>query len=321
MTLGTRREDKLERSKEWRHRPVMLGEVLEALQPAPGRLYFDGTVGMGGHSEAILERGGWVMGRDRDPAALAEAQARLGRFGDAFCAQRGDFGELGEYGAAVFDGVLLDLGVGSHQLDEPSRGFSFRFDAPLDMRFDPSAGKSAAEWLGEATEEEIVRILREYGEEPRAKRIARALVSWRRKAGELTTFGLASTVEVACGGRRGARIHPATRTFQALRIAVNDELGALRRALDASATVLKPGGRLAVITFHSLEDRIVKGFMREASREFEETPEWANSVPNPHRTFAMVNRKAVVPSETECEENPRARSAKLRVAERLGGVS
>jgi 16S rRNA (cytosine1402-N4)-methyltransferase len=299
----------------------MLGEVVEALQPAPGRLYFDGTVGMGGHSEALLERGGWVMGRDRDPVALAEAQGRLGRFGEAFCAQCGDFGELGEYGAAVFDGVLLDLGVGSHQLDDPSRGFSFRFDAPLDMRFNPSEGKSAAEWLRGATEEEIVRVLHEYGEEPRAKRIARAIVSWRRKAGELTTLGLASTVEAACGGRRGARTHPATRTFQAMRIAVNDELGALRRALGASARVLKPGGRLAVITFHSLEDRIVKGFIREASREFEDTPEWPNSVPNSNRAFVMVSRRAAVPSERECEENPRARSAKLRVAERLVGAS
>ncbi|HPA16431.1 MAG TPA: 16S rRNA (cytosine(1402)-N(4))-methyltransferase RsmH [Verrucomicrobiae bacterium] len=310
----------MERSSEWRHRPVMLGEVLEALQPAPGKLYFDGTVGMGGHSEAILERGGWVMGWDRDPAALAKAQARLSRFGDAFCAQRGNFGDLSEYAPASFEGVLLDLGVGSHQLDEPGRGFSFRFDAPLDMRFDPSCGKSAADLVRGATEEEMVRLLREYGEEPRAKRIARAIVSWRRRADELTTLGLAAVVEEACGGRRGARIHPATRTFQALRIAVNDELGALRRALGASARVLKPGGRLAVITFHSLEDRIVKGFMREASREFEDTPEWPNSVPNPLRTFVAVNRRAIVPSPEECDENPRARSAKLRVVERLGGA-
>lgn len=314
-------EENLERSDEWLHRPVMLGEVVDALRPAPGRVYFDGTVGLGGHSEALLERGGRVMGRDRDASALETARARLARFGDAFCAERGDFGGLGEYGEGIFDGVLLDLGVGSHQLDDATRGFSFRFDAPLDMRFDPSAGESAAEWLRGATEEAIVRVLREYGEEPRAKRIARAIVSWRRKGGALTTVGLASVVEAACGGRHGARIHPATRTFQAIRISVNDEMGALRRALGAAARALKPGGRLAVITFHSLEDRAVKGFMREASREFEDTPEWPNSVPNPGRTFVMVNRKALVPSPEECEANPRARSAKLRVAERLGGAA
>ena len=310
----------MERSSEWPHRPVMPGEVLEALRPAPGKLYFDGTVGMGGHSEALLERGGWVMGRDRDAVAMAKACARLARFGDAFCAQQGDFCDLAEYAPRSFDGILLDLGVGSHQLDEAGRGFSFRFDAPLDMRFDPSAGRSAADLVRGVTEEEMVRLLREYGEEPRAKRIARAIVSWRRRAEELTTLGLAAVVEEACGGRRGARIHPATRTFQALRIAVNDELGALRRALEASGRVLKPGGRLAVITFHSIEDRIVKGFMREASQEFEDTPEWPNSVPNPLRTFSIVNRRAIVPSTQECEENPRARSAKLRVVERLGDV-
>lgn len=311
----------MERRGEPWHRPVMVGEVLEALRAAPGKMYFDGTVGMGGHSEALLERGAWVIGRDRDAEALAEAGRRLARFGEAFCAQRGDFGGLEAYGDGTFDGVLLDLGVGSHQLEEAGRGFSFRFDAPLDMRFDRSGGQSAAELVRSATEEDLVRILREYGEEPRARRIARAIISWRRKGGALTTLGLAGVVEAACGGRHGARIHPATRTFQALRIAVNDELGSLRRALGASARALKPGGRLAVITFHSLEDRIVKGFMREASREYEDTPEWPNSVPNPARAFEMVTRKPVVPSARECEENPRARSAKLRVAERLGGGS
>jgi len=299
----------------------MVDEVIGALKPAPGKIYCDATLGMGGHSEALLEGGAWVMARDRDAAAVASAKARLARFGDAFCAQRGSFGDLGEYTPASFDGILLDLGVGSHQLDDPERGFSFRFDAPLDMRFDTSTGTTAEDLLRGATEEAIVRLLREYGEEPRAKRIARAIVSWRRKAGRLTTTGLADTVEAACGGRRGARIHPATRTFQALRIAVNDELGALRRALQASPQILKPGGRLAVITFHSLEDRIVKGFMREMSREFEDTPEWPNSVPNPDRIFSIVNRKAIVPSEGECAENPRARSAKLRVVEKLGGAT
>lgn len=298
----------------------MLDEVIGALKPAPGRLYCDATLGMGGHSEALLEGGAWVMARDRDAAAVASAKARLARFGDAFCAQRGSFGDLGEYTPASFDGILLDLGMGSHQLDDPGRGFSFRFDAPLDMRFDTSTGKTAEDLLRDTTEEEIVRLLREYGEEPRAKRIARAIVSWRRKTARLTTTGLADTVEAACGGRRGSRIHPATRTFQALRIAVNDELGTLRRALGASPQILKPGGRLAVITFHSLEDRIVKGFMREMSREFEDTPEWPNSVPNPGRIFAVINRKAIVPSEGECAENPRARSAKLRVVEKLGGA-
>lgn len=299
----------------------MLGEVLQALEPAAGRLYCDATLGMGGHSEGLLGRGAWVMARDRDPAAVEAAKRRLARFGDAFSAQRGNLGDIREYTPGSFDGILLDLGVGSHQLDDPARGFSFRFDAPLDMRFDPSAGASAADLLRGATEEEIVRLLHEYGEEPRARRIARAIVSWRRKAHELTTGGLAATVEAACGGRRGARIHPATRTFQALRIAVNDELGALRRALEAAPRILKPGGRLAVITFHSLEDRIVKGFMREASREYEDTPEWPNSVPNPARAFSIINRRAIVPSAAECEENPRARSAKLRVVERLGGAA
>jgi 16S rRNA (cytosine1402-N4)-methyltransferase len=295
----------------------MLEEVLDALRPGPDRVFFDGTVGRGGHSEALLERGARVVGRDRDPSAVVEARKRLERFGNAFEVRCGDFGELAGYGAGAFDGILLDLGMGSHQLDDPSRGFSWRFDAPLDMRFNPEMGRSAAELLREASEEEIVRWLRESGEEPRARRVARAIASWCRREPALTTGGLAAAVEAACGKRRAGHHHPATRTFQAIRLAVNDELGALERALEASPGALKPLGRLTIVSFHSLEDRIVKQFIRESSREFQDTPEWPNSVPNPNRSFRMVTRKALKPTEDECKRNPRARSARLRVAERL----
>lgn len=310
--------EELDQAESWEHQPVMLEEVVEALRPGPGRVIFDGTAGLGGHSEALLERGARVIGWDRDPDAVRTARARLARFGDAFRAECGNFGDLAAFGPAALDGILLDLGMGSHQVNAPERGFSWRYDVNIDMRYDRQSGRPASALLREASEEEIAGWLRDYGEEPRARAVARAIVSWRRRADVLTTGGLAAAVESVCGSRHGRRHHPATRTFMAIRMVINDELGNLRRALEASASVLKESARLGIISFHSLEDRIVKQFMREASREFQDTPEWPNTVPNPNRHFRMVTRKALRPSERECADNHRARSARMRVAERLG---
>jgi 16S rRNA (cytosine1402-N4)-methyltransferase len=302
------------------HEPVLLAEVLEWLAPGPGRHFLDGTLGGGGHTEALLKAGASVVGLDRDPAALAAARARLSGYGDLFTSMHLDFGSMGELGVACFDGILLDLGVSSHQLDEAGRGFSFMRDGPLDMRMDPTRGVTAADLVASADEEAIVRWLRELGEEPRARVIARAIVRERARSPIVTTGRLAAVVESACG-RGGRAHHPATRTFQALRLVVNDELGQLDRALDAAPGLLKAGGRLGVISFHSLEDRRVKRRMEEWTRKWEDTPVWPNSVPNPGRQFSKVTRRAVMAGEAEVARNPRSRSARLRVVERLGAGS
>ncbi len=301
----------------WTHQPVMLREVVEWLRPRPGAVYFDGTVGGGGHSAALLEAGACVVAVDRDPAAVAEAGRRLGRFAERFRVRQGLFTELEREPAGAWDGVLLDLGVSSHQLDTPGRGFSFRFDAELDMRMDPGAGRPAWELLAETEEAEMARWFREYGEEPRARALAREIARGRARRPLRTTGDLVGVAERVCGAGRARGHHPATRVFQAVRIAVNGELELLARGLEAAPRALKAGGRLAVITFHSLEDRIVKRFIAEKSREWEETPAWPNSVPNPGRVLERLTRKAVAPSEAEVAANPRARSAKLRVAARL----
>ncbi len=301
------------------HVSVLPAETLEWMQPGEGRFIIDGTLGGGGHSEAFLRAGARVLGVDRDPEALAHASARLAPFGERFRCWQGNFADLrdnpGVQGDERADGLLLDLGVSSRQLDAAGRGFSFRGDGPLDMRMGPDAAMTAAELVNEIDEAGLARLIRELGEEPRARRIAAAIVEARARKPFERTGELAECIERTIG-RRG-RIHPATKTFQAIRMRVNDELGSLERALEASVDLLKPGGRLLVITFHSLEDRMVKRFMQDRSRQWLDRPEWPEPRPNPRWTFRLPCRKAIAPSESEIRVNPRARSAKLRVAELL----
>ena len=301
------------------HEPVLLQEVIEALKPGPGKLVFDGTLGGGGHAQALLERGVQLVAMDQDPHAIAHSTQRLAQYADRLCILRGNFRNfpkiLVETGVSGFDGMLVDLGVSSHQLDEPSRGFSFQKDGPLDLRMDPEQPRSAADLVATASEQELSRILSEYGEEPQARRIARAIVNARGKTPIKTTAQLAEVISNTIG-RKGKR-HPATLAFQALRIAVNDELAALLQFLEVAPRWLKPGGRLAVISFHSLEDRIVKQAFHRLSTPFLDRPEWPAPRPNPDFCMRLVQRKPIEPSEQELESNPRARSAKLRVAEKM----
>lgn len=291
------------------HVPVLYNEVLAGLQPRPGSFYIDCTVGAGGHAAGILERSspdGVLLGLDRDPAALEVARAALTRFGERVRLVHAAYTELAQYVAeGSADGVLLDLGLSSLQLDDPARGFAFRYDGPLDMRYDPATTLTAAEIVNEWPLDELADLLYRYGEERHSRRIARAIGAARPLR---TTGELAEVVARALGGRRGS-IHPATRTFQALRIAVNDELEAVQTVLPLAVRVLKPGGRLAVISFHSLEDRIVKQFIRAQARPGED----AKNVP----ALREVTRRPVEPDEAEIAANPRARSARLRVAEKV----
>ncbi len=303
------------------HQPIMVDEVARFLQPGPGVRILDATVGGGGHSHALLQAGAQVIGVDRDPEALAEARWRCDAYAERFVALGSCFGDLdallSEIGIEPLDGILFDLGVSSHQLDTPERGFSFQEDGPLDMRMNPLQGRTAADVINQSAPDELERIIREFGEESGARRIVRAITEILKSGKAFqTTRELAELVE-RVQQRRG-RQHPATKVFQALRIEVNEELEQLRRGLEAATRWLKPGGRLAVITFHSLEDRIVKQFMRERSQLTIDRPEWPEARPNPNLTYSLVTRKPIVPSELEIKENPRARSAKLRVAERLG---
>jgi 16S rRNA (cytosine1402-N4)-methyltransferase len=311
------------------HRPVLLGESIGLLAPGRGGLFVDATLGLGGHSEGVLEASpeARVVGLDRDREALAFASARLARFGTRFRAVHSDFREiarvLGELGERELSGVLADLGVSSLQFDSPARGFSFRHDAPLDMRMDAEGDEeTAAELLARLPEEEIARVIYEYGEERRSRRIARRIVE-RREAGEPveTTKQLADLVARAAGHKRAERIHPATRTFQALRVAVNRELEGLGEFLETSVDLLQAGGRLAVISFHSLEDRIVKRTLRRLAGQCECDPRLPRCACGARRAVEILTRRPVAPTETEVEENPRARSAKLRAAEKLGPQS
>jgi 16S rRNA (cytosine1402-N4)-methyltransferase len=297
-----------DRSTPGEHAPVLLAEVVHWLAPRAGGLYVDATLGNGGHASAILDASapnGRLLGLDADPAAIEVARARLVPFGERAVLVNRNFRDLAEIAPAAgfdaVDGIVIDLGISSRQLDVGGRGFSFRHDEPLDMRFDPSAGESAADLLARADEQEIADMLYHYGEEHRSRRVARAIVRQRERAPIATTHDLVRAVESALGPRRG-RISPATKSFQALRIAVNGELEALDAVLPAAASILRPGGRLAVIAFHSLEDRRVKQFFRAGGRE--DAP------------LAELTRKPLVPSSDELARNPRARSAKLRVAER-----
>jgi len=297
------------------HLPVMLNEVLTALRPRDGAHYVDGTFGGGGYARAILEAADCrVLGIDRDPEAIARGQKLVAQFGGRLTLVEGEFSRMNEF-ADDSDGVVLDLGVSSFQFDTPARGFSFREDGPLDMRMSLS-GESAADVVNNADERTLAQIIARYGEEKNARRIARAIIAARPVT---TTAALAKIVSDAQGpaALRHA-IHPATRTFQALRIHVNDELGELERGLDAALKILKPEGRLAVVSFHSLEDRIVKQFLGGHS---DTRPRASRHAPDAgvhaHAQFRLLTNRPEIPSEAEIASNPRARSAKLRVAERL----
>jgi 16S rRNA (cytosine1402-N4)-methyltransferase len=302
------------------HITVLLKEAVEALAIKPDGVYVDGTFGRGGHSRAVLARlgpNGKLIAFDRDPVAVAAGEALKDPRFELVHAPFSDFAEaLAERGIEHVDGVLLDLGVSSPQLDEAERGMSFRFDAPLDMRMDTSRGMTAAEWLADAPVADITRVLREYGEERFAYEIAKALVAARTGGLVATTGQLAALVEKTVWTREPGQ-HPATRTFQALRIFVNQELEELSLVLPQVVAALAAGGRLVVISFHSLEDRIVKRFMRDASRPPQlpaRLPVRAADMPKPK--LALVG-KAVRPSDEEVSANPRSRSAVMRVAERL----
>ena len=304
------------------HVPVLLGAVLKGLNVQQAGVYIDGTFGRGGHSSAILEQmnaNGRLIAIDRDPHAIASApQALLDD--PRFELIRGEIAELaavvGERGlTGKLDGLLLDLGVSSPQLDEPQRGFSFLRDGPLDMRMDPDTGRSAAEWIANVQEQDLKRVLRQYGEEPHAARIARAIVSARQNAPLASTSQLAEIIVAAVPHGRYKK-HPATRTFQAIRIAINRELEQLEICLRDSIDMLAVGGRLCVISFHSLEDRIVKRFIRDQSREAEQY-RGMPTVPEAFRPKLRLAGKAVSASAEEIKANVRARSARLRVAERI----
>jgi 16S rRNA (cytosine1402-N4)-methyltransferase len=306
---------------EFSHEPVLATEVVRLLRPGPGRLLLDGTLGGGGHSALFLEAGASVIGIDRDPRAVAAARARLARFGEAFRAVRADFrdakGVLTALGIPSVDGALVDLGVSSPQLDEPERGFSFSRPGPLDMRMSEE-GETLEDLLRRIDERELARILREYGEEPFARPVARAVKRALDSGERLDTARLAEIVAGAIPRRAWPRrIHPATRTFQALRIAVNDELGALAAWLDSLPAILKAGGRAGAISFHSLEDRMVKERFRALARACTCPPDLPVCACGARAEFAAVTRKPVVPSDSEIARNARARSAKLRIVEKL----
>lgn len=306
------------------HRPVLLDEVIGFLRPRDGGRYLDATVGAGGHAEAILDAsgpGGQLLGLDRDPSAVAEASRVLARFGGRARVLKRCYSDLAqaldEAGWETIDGALFDLGVSSMQIDTAERGFSFQKAGPLDMRMDPSSGgPTAADLVNRLPEAEFRDILFRYGEEPRARQVVREIVRARERAPIETTTGLADVVRRA-GGKRGG-IDAATRTFQALRIAVNNELSRIEPAVRSAAMRIVPGGRVAVISFHSLEDRIVKTLFRTLSRACVCPPELPVCRCGGVSEFSLVTRRAARPTEAETRSNPRARSARLRVIERVG---
>ena len=297
---------------DFHHIPVLPDLCVDALNIKTTGRYLDGTLGGGGHSERILKASsphGVLIGIDRDPEAIRAASTRLSVFGDRFQAVHGCFGSMEQLVQGPFDGILLDLGVSSPQLDQAERGFSFAKDGPLDMRMDPSQGLSAAEWLDEIEEKELASVLFHYGEEPRSRRIARAIIAgrpWRR------TLPLAQCIAKA-SGYRNSRTNPATRSFQAIRIALNQELEQLRQGLDSAIQLLSPQGRLAVISFHSIEDRIVKRHFREVAGIG--TPRDAFGHPLIPPLGKLIRPKGFAGKEHD-PDNPRARSARLRIFER-----
>ncbi len=307
------------------HLPVLAEEVMTILSPRPGSLQIDGTLGGGGHTERILEAStpdGRVLGLDADPAAIARVKARLARFGDRLVLRQANFREVAtvapDAGFAAVDGLLLDLGLSSFQLADADRGFGIRTGGPLDMRFDTSRGVPASELLATLDADALAAMFRKYGEEPRAGAIARAIVRERAKAPIDTAERLAAIVERAAPAAPGKRrIHPATRVFQALRIAVNDELGALEDALAAAMDLLRPGGRLVVLSYHSLEDRIVKRFVAAERKGCICPPAIPICVCGRSPRLRFIGPQPVMPTADEVAANPRARSARMRAAERL----
>lgn len=308
------------------HRPVLYQEIIHALKPTRGNRYVDATLGAGGHAWGILQHSspdGLLLGLDVDPQALSLATERLAEFGQRAILVRASYTQLEEQlsllGWSHVDGILLDLGVSSMQLDVAERGFSFSADAPLDMRFDPANPQTAAQLVNELSENELARIIFQYGEETYAKQIAHAITQARPVT---TTSQLAEIVSRVVGrrGRKEGRrhpLHPATRTFQALRIAVNRELDALEAVLPQAVAALAPGGRLAVISFHSLEDRLVKRFFRRESADCLCPPRQPVCTCGHRATLVEINRHPIRPQKDEVAQNPRARSARLRVAERI----
>ena len=311
---------------DFEHVTVLAAEAVDALAPRSGGLYCDATLGGGGHAERILDRAepdGRLLGVDRDPSALAAAKQRLARFGDRVTLAHGSFGALPEIlrelepqlGTRQLDGVLVDLGVSSPQLDRAERGFSFRNEGPLDMRMDPSQGETAREVCERMDVDELADLIRKYGEERYAGRIARSIKEAIDADGLHTTTELSALIAKVVPTREKGK-DPATRTFQALRIIVNDELGEVERLVDAAPSLLRPGGRIVVISFHSLEDGIVKHRLREMSKESNFPDDIADAMGLPKPTMRILTKKPIEPSAIEVAQNPRARSAKMRAGER-----
>ena len=302
------------------HTSVLLEETVEAAlgSQVDSPLIVDGTFGGGGHTRLLLKNGARVIAIDRDPEALAQGETLLKEFPDTLRLVQSNFANvrqvLADLNEREVDGIIADLGVSSRQLDAAERGFSFQKDGPLDMRMGPDAQQTASDLVNTLPEEEIARILYIYGEEKASRRIAQKIAQMRLEKPFERTLELADLI--ASCVRKVGRAHPATRSFQALRIAVNGELDAVEQLLEDSAESLRPGGRLAIITFHSLEDRLVKHFLRERSAETVDRPEWPAPRPNPKKQFDLVSRKSIVASADELGVNPRSRSARLRVAER-----
>jgi 16S rRNA (cytosine1402-N4)-methyltransferase len=301
------------------HQPVLYHEIIHALQPKNEGRYVDGTLGAGGHARGILEAcapDGRLLGLDVDPQALALARETLAPYGERVRLRQASYDSLAEtlheIGWSEVDGILLDLGLSSMQLDSPERGFSFQKDAPLDMRFDPDSPTTAADLVNTLPQDELADLIFRYGEEHASRRIAQAIVKARPLQ---TTRQLAAVIESVLPRR--SRVHPATQTFQALRIAVNDELERVENVLPQAVAALKAGGRLAVISFHSLEDRIVKEYFRRESKDLVNPPYERIYEVEKKATLEEINRKVIIPGEAEVKANPRARSAKLRIAEKL----
>lgn len=305
-------------SEESPHIPVMLREVLRVLDPQDGETYVDGTLGAGGYTRAILAAAPScrVIAIDRDLEAHQRAESWRGQYGDRLALIHNSFGNLSHCIPETVNGLVLDIGVSSMQIDQAERGFSFRFDGPLDMRMDRDSGESAADLVNTLDETDLANLIYTYGEERNSRRIAKAIVTERAVQPITSTGKLASVIRAASPKSRKDDIDPATRTFQALRIAVNDELGELERALAASEHILAEGGRLVVVTFHSLEDRIVKNFMKQHSGDVPSPSRYLPDAPKDAHppSFKLISRKALEAAEDEIVMNPRARSAKLRAA-------
>ena len=303
------------------HCPVLVAETLQQLDPGPNGVYLDATLGEGGHAAAILESSsptGRVFGIDLDPRSLAYANDRLSGYGERFICAQGNYADMvtlaQAYGLAQIDGLLMDLGFSARQVQQPGYGFSFRSDEPLDMRFDPASASSAEHIVNTFSEKDLAQLIFQYGQEPRSRAVARNLV---RSRPIHSTGRLAEVVTAAVGPQRGRRLHPATRTFQALRIAVNDELGNLESGLSAALRLLSPGATLAVISYHSLEDRIVKNFMARERAGCICPPAIPECRCGRRPTLTQTYRRIIRPSQQEVASNPRSRSARMRVARRL----